>query len=186
MKTLMRYKALILLLFLFFLPFLAGFMGLKLHDSIQWVRSQGAWAFFLTIPAHVLLSVSPISSDPIALTNGFLYGIVLGAVANWIGSMLGSVTGYWLVYFSAQEINLERAMGRLPRFLRELPVSSPLFLIGIRFVPLVGSDFIKVAAPVYRVPFSRYLWTSAVAIFPWAIATASIGSGVFFLMEHFF
>ncbi|WP_041313947.1 TVP38/TMEM64 family protein [Heliomicrobium modesticaldum] len=174
----MRYKTLFLFVALMALPLAATAFGFDLKGAVEWMRAQGPWAFFFTVPAHILLSISPMSSDPVALTNGFIYGTALGAAANWLGSMGGAVAGYWLIRRSAEEVSLPKHFTKLPRWLRDLPVASPLFLIGVRMIPFIGGDIVKFMAPLYRVPFARYLWTQAVAIAPWAVFLAAVGAGV--------
>ncbi|MBM7866770.1 hypothetical protein GTO89_03990 [Heliobacterium gestii] len=178
----MRYRALVLFVVLMALPLAATALGFDLGAAVDWMRAQGLWAFCFTVPAHILLSISPLSSDPVALVNGFIYGTALGAVANGLGSMGGAVAGYWLIRRSAEEISLPEQFAKLPRWLREFPVASPVFLIGVRLIPLIGGDIVKYAAALYRVPFRRFLWTQAVGITPWAIFLAAVGAGFSFLI----
>ncbi|KAB2952390.1 VTT domain-containing protein [Heliorestis acidaminivorans] len=184
MKSLRQYRALSILIVLMLFPFLLTYLGLDLVAFLEEIRENEKIALFFTIPLHIILSVSPMGSEPVALANGFIYGIYLGSLVNWIGSLTGSIVGYWLIYQGAEEANLSRYMKKLPPFIRNIPVSSPLFLIGVRFIPFVGSDIVKYVAPMWKVPFGRYLWTSAVAIFPIAIFMAALGSGATFLIDY--
>ncbi|MTV48116.1 hypothetical protein GJ688_03855 [Heliobacillus mobilis] len=179
-----KYKALLLLILLMLLPLAATSLGFDFKGAVDWMRAQGSRAFLFTIPAHILLSISPMSSDPVAITNGFIYGLTLGSVANWIGSLGGSIVGYWLIYWGTEEVSLPEYLDKLPRWIRNIPVASPLFLIGVRLIPFVGGDIVKYMAPVYRVPFYRFLWCSAIAIIPWAILLAAVGSGMSVLIEE--
>lgn len=184
LSLLFRHKTVLILSALIFLPIVATYLGWDFKSTINWIRAQGLKAFIFTIPVHVLLSISPMSSDPIAFTNGLIYGMWVGATVNWIGSLSGSIVGYWLVYWGANEVHLSDYLAKLPRFISGIPVSSPLFLIGVRFVPFVGGDIVKYMAPAWKVPFGRYLWTSAVAIIPGAMLMAALGSGAIFVIER--
>ncbi|QGG47548.1 TVP38/TMEM64 family protein [Heliorestis convoluta] len=182
-KIIRQYRSLTLLIVLMLLPFVVTYLGIDLVAFLDHVREHSGVALFFTIPLHVLLSVSPMGSEPVALANGFIYGIWLGTLVNWIGSLTGSIVGYWLIYHSAEEAKFSRYMEKLPPLIRNIPVSSPLFLIGVRFIPFVGSDIVKYVAPLWKVPFGRYLWTSALAIFPIALVMAALGSGATYLID---
>lgn len=127
---------------------------------------------------HALLALSPIPADMLALANGTLYGVALGALVNWLGWMLASVVEFQIARHAARDFDLATHLERLPGWLGRFPVAHPLFLIGARQITHVGGHLVNISAGAGRVSRWRHTWCSAVGCVPGSLVTAAVGAGV--------
>lgn len=142
------------------------------------LRAQLGWtAAGVLVPAHGIIAASPFPGEAVALLNGALFGFWSGALLNWLGWMLAAFLEYALVGRVASDLGFERARSRLPRRLRDLPVSHPAFQIVVRNLPL-GGHFVNSASGAFRVPLWRYAWCAAIGLLPGAFAWSALGSGL--------
>lgn len=100
--------------------------------------------------------------------------IVDGPVAiveYFIGHRVGGVADFKLI------------RQKLPLGLGKMPIESPLFLLSARMLPGYGPKFISVTSGICRVPFWRYLWTTAISTVVGAALVAYGGYGVLSFMN---
>lgn len=139
----------------------------------------GMAAPLVTIPVHIVVSVSPFPSDVICVGNGILYGFWLGAAISWFGWWIAALLAYGIGRRARVDFDLAERLARLPRWLQRLPVSHPLFLICTRQIPWAGGYLTTVLPGAMGVSFVRHAWCAAIAIIPGAVVMAGIGAGLF-------
>ena len=104
-----------------------------------------SFTFIPTSPLTVFLSIS---HDP--------------QTAIWLYS-LGNTAAAVVQYFIGTNLKdlgkLEQNEAKLPRFLRNLPISSPLFLLVGRIIP-GGTRGLSVVCGFYHVRFLTFFWTT--------------------------
>jgi uncharacterized membrane protein YdjX (TVP38/TMEM64 family) len=154
----------------------------------RWVSQMGGPEVFrekfglvaplVTVPVHVVITVTPFPSDVISVANGTLYGFWLGASLNWIGWWLAALAEYGLGRRAGRDFEVEDHLAAAPRWLRRFPVQHPLFLIGSRQVPWAGGHISTFVPGVMGVSLRRFAWCSAVAIVPSSLLMAAIGVGL--------
>jgi uncharacterized membrane protein YdjX (TVP38/TMEM64 family) len=136
------------------------------------------FGFLACLLAYVLLGVTVIPSDPITLLviswKGPLVAILLAAVGNTLSSMVEFYVGKSIGNLA----DFEKQREKLPFHLGRLPVNSPVFLIFVRLLTSYGSKFVSIAAGVYQVPLSTYLWTSLVSNLMGSVVTVFGGYGL--------
>lgn len=143
-----------------------------------WIRSAGWWGPLVAIGLYALLSLTPIPSDPLTLINGVIFGWGPGLMISWMGNNAAALVEY-LIFRDVQSLTQFSAEKKsLPKWLKRWPVQSPLFLIGGRFVPGFGGKIVSVMAGMYKVPWWRFLWTTAVANLIGSIGWAAGGWGL--------
>ncbi len=149
-------------------------------DHLAALRDRrGAIAGLALVPLQTLMSVSfsPIPSDAVALVIASLCGFWAGSVLIWIGWMAGAVVQYELARHAGADGSAERLRARLPRRLRTLDPSHPLFLICTRWLPL-GPHIVGTLAGALGVPRVRYLGSAALATLPVSLLVAAMGAGI--------
>ena len=156
------------------------------YGAVRWLARMGGpqgiwatlgwWAPTLTVPLHCLVSLSPVPSDLIAVANGTLYGPWLGSLLGWAGWYASAWIRFGLGRRAGRDLPVERWWGRLPRWLRALPIGHPLFLIISRYIPYVGGEIATLVPGARGVPLWRFAWCTALAIAPYAILLATLGT----------
>ena len=137
----------------------------------------GAAAVFIIVPVQAVVAVSPFPSELMALGTSALYGFWGGAVLAWSAWFLAAFLQYYAVRRVAEDFDFEHARRRMPRRLRELPVSHPAFLILGRWLPY-GPHIVNTAAGAYGVSIVRHAWCAAIAIVPPALFISAIANGL--------
>ncbi len=132
----------------------------------------GAWAPLVSLPAHVLTTLTPVGEIiPFGIANGTAYGVATGAALNWIAWMLAAALQYRFGRSARREA------GGLPRWATRLPLTHPLVLTLGRWLP-GGGPLTDAAAGASGVPFGRAMTYAAVGHAPQAVAMAAIGAGL--------
>jgi uncharacterized membrane protein YdjX (TVP38/TMEM64 family) len=142
------------------------------------MREQlGPLAALVIIPVQAVVAVSPFPSELIALVTCTFYGFWGGALLAWCAWFVAAFLQYELVRRTAKDFDFEHARRRLPKRLRELPVSHPAFLILGRWLPY-GPHIVNSAAGAYGISLQRHAWCAAVSIVPPALFISGLANGL--------
>jgi uncharacterized membrane protein YdjX (TVP38/TMEM64 family) len=132
------------------------------HEIMRlWIQRAGWWGPLLAIALYVLLSLTPIPSDPLTIVAVVLYGPWVGFFISWIGNNAAGFVEYSIAKNVETALNVD--YHKLPDWISRFPVNSAWFLIGIRFVPAVGGKVVAIMAGMYKVSWRRFIWTTMVA-----------------------
>ena len=137
---------------------------------------HGLLAAALLVPLQALVSLTPFPGEVVALTNGVVFGFGWGAFAIWSGWMLTAFLQYALVRRTANDLEFEATLDRLPAWLRRFPVDHPIFLIAARWLPY-GAHLVNSAAGAFEVPRWRFTWCAAIGIGVGALAMSALANG---------
>jgi uncharacterized membrane protein YdjX (TVP38/TMEM64 family) len=162
---------LLLIIVIYLLSTHTHFIELLLHRS-------GAWAPLVAILLYPLLAPTPITTDPITVIMGVVYGPLIGLTYAWIGNTLAALVEYYIGTKLQKVTNFEKAKGKIPFGLGKLPVNSVGFLVFGRMIPGYGGKIISILAGMYKVPLKRYLWTTAITNLFGAIILSYGGSSL--------
>jgi uncharacterized membrane protein YdjX (TVP38/TMEM64 family) len=144
------------------------------------ILRSGIWAPIVAIILYTTLSPTPISTDPLTIIVGTIYGPLVGSLIAWIGNILAGLVEYYMGTRINQITNFSKSKKNLPFGLGKLPIDSPAFLILGRLIPIYGGKIISILAGVYRVPIKLYLWTTIVTTF---LGSALLALGGFHLIN---
>jgi uncharacterized membrane protein YdjX (TVP38/TMEM64 family) len=123
---------------------------------------SGPLAPLIAIILYPLLAPTPITTDPVTVVVGVIYGPFAGFLIAWIGNTLAALVEYYLGAKIEQATNFEGYKEKLPFGLGKLPIDSVGVLIFGRMIPGYGGKIISILAGVYKVPIKRFLWTTAI------------------------
>jgi uncharacterized membrane protein YdjX (TVP38/TMEM64 family) len=140
----------------------------------------GALAPIASLLAHLAVETSPAGDlvpVPFAIVNGALYGIARGALLSWLAWIGASLLQFALARRAARDLGVDARRERLPRWLRSIPVSHPVFLIAARWVPM-GGALASLAAGAAGVRARRLLWCTALGAAPPAVLLSAVGAGM--------
>lgn len=139
---------------------LIAYFARHFSDTENLIRRFGILAPLVTVVIYGLLSLTPISTDPLTLITGVLFGPVIGVLVSWMGNNLASMLEFFVGDTISSVTNFEQIKGKLPLGLGKLPADSPWFLIFGRFIPGYGGKIVSLIAGVYHVSLWRYIWTT--------------------------
>ena len=145
---------------------------IKVHNVSAILLRSGPWAPLVAVILYVALAATPISTDPITIVMGTVYGPLLGSAIAWVGNILAGLVEYFFGSRIEKVTSFNKNKNNLPFGLGKLPVNSPSFLILGRLIPIYGGKIISILAGMNRVPIKLYLWTTAVTTFLGSIILA--------------
>ena len=147
----------------------------------RFIPSTGIAGPLISILIMGLLSATPIPTDPIVILNGAIFGPFVGILVSWMGNNVAAVIEYFIGRGISSVADFEKQRSNLPFGLGKFPAEAHWFLIFGRFIPQFGGKLVSLTGGIYRVKFSRYLWTACLSNLFGSILLAS--SGHFILQE---
>lgn len=134
---------------------------------------------FLVFALALVHTVLWFPAEILDAAAGFLYGFGPGlplVMGGWIASAMLS---YWLGQHAARPLLYELAgEARFKRVERLIHRGGITFLLAARLVPIVPFSLTGLAAGAARVPFGRFVWTTAVGYLPITVYFTYLGSQV--------
>lgn len=141
------------------------FVAKNLRDIETIVGHAGLAAPVVIIILYGFFAITPISTDPLTVVTGAMFGPLFGVLISWIGNCVASLVEYYFGSHIGKIANFNEIRKKLPLGLGNLPINSPWFLIGGRLIPGYGGKIISILAGVHHVKLILYLWTSALTNF---------------------
>jgi uncharacterized membrane protein YdjX (TVP38/TMEM64 family) len=149
------------LLILFFLLFSLVLIIRVDMDALQvFIVQHQSISTLLFLLSYTILGITPIPSEPVTYLSLSLNGVIPAILLMAVGNTLAATVEYLIAGNLGDLANFEENKSRLPRWLRSLPVDSPLFLLCVRAIPGFGPKFVSTMSGIYKVPLSRHLWTA--------------------------
>ena len=148
----------------------------ELAAYIKVHRTTGIIAgFFL----YILLGATVIPSEPLTVVIVAFGGVKAAFFLALFGNTMAAVLEYYIGRNLGDVADIESYQKKMPKWLKKIPMDSPLFLIIGRMLPGYGPKFVSVFCGMYKVPFTLYLWTTMVSTGIGAILVALSAYGVF-------
>ncbi|MGZ6181657.1 MAG: TVP38/TMEM64 family protein [Vulcanimicrobiaceae bacterium] len=145
----------------------------------HFIRSIGPFAFPIAVGIFAAVASAPFSvTDALAVMNGAIFGPVWGSIINAVGLMIAALLGYWINRHASHLLDLDRALARLPGWVKRFPVGSPGFLLAVRIIPGLGGTVATASAAAFRVPIWVHVWTMCAIAIPICTALAIGGDSV--------
>lgn len=158
------------------IPFaLFGDMGMGEDRAVEFLRSQGSWAWLvamLLLSADLLL---PVPATAIIGALGFIYGPVVGAILGATGSFVSANIAYWICRKMGRPM-AEKLVGR-----EDLIKGEHLFEVWggwlvtlTRWLPLFP-EVISCLAGMTRMPWKAYAVATLCGVVPLSVLFSWIG-----------
>ncbi len=141
------------------------------------------YALVICLLVYLLLSVTPIPTEPVALLVLAWRGPLAAILMATLGNTLAALIEYYIGGSIGDLTDFEKKKEKLPFHLGRLPIKSPLFQICARMLPGFGPKFVSVAGGMYQVPLITYLWTATLANLIGAAVMVGGAYGVFHLFR---
>jgi len=142
-----------------------------------WADSHGATAPVVYLMIRLIGAIALVPGSVMAIGSGIVFGPVLGAIYNLIGSTIGAVAAFLVARFIAADW-LNHRFGRSPRLQRlmqAVEVSGWRFVAFVRLVPLFPYNVLNYALGLTRIPLAQYTVTSIICMIPGDIAYVYLG-----------
>jgi uncharacterized membrane protein YdjX (TVP38/TMEM64 family) len=138
----------------------------------------------VAILLYALFAPTPVTTDPITIVCGAIYGPIYGTAISWMGNNIAALVEYFIGAHISKSTDFEKEKNKLPLGLGKLPINSiPVLTLG-RMIPFYGSKVISIMAGMYGVPKKRYIWTSALINLTGALMLAYGGHFLFVIFQH--
>lgn len=141
------------------------------------IASWGLWAPVASMFLMVVHSFVPFPAEMLAVANGMLFGLVVGAAITWAGAMIGALLAFGLARWMGQAFVL-RLIGteRWCKVEAWMTGHGTKALLLARLTPVISFNLVNYAAGLAGVGWWTFTWTTAVGILPITIASVLIGS----------
>jgi len=145
----------------------------------EWVQANFALAILLYLIVYVSILTPPI---PLAAVTAMVGGALFGP---WWGTGIlsaGGITAATLAFVLARYLLhdwVERHFGhRLTRLKAGVDRDGALYVIALRWVPVIPFFVINMSLALTPIPLRKYIWVSWLAMLPFAVAYAVVGSQI--------
>jgi uncharacterized membrane protein YdjX (TVP38/TMEM64 family) len=158
---------------------IAAFVVADKHEIDKLLNAAGPATIPLSIVLFALVASAPFSvTDALAVSNGVLFGPVVGSLVNAGGLVLAAVLGYTIARHTSKLWKLEDELEKLPAWTKRFAVGSPAFLILVRAIPGIGGTVATQTAAALRVPMFRQIYTMCAITVPVCTALAFSGHAI--------
>lgn len=137
--------------------------------------SFGIWAPVAFIALFALATVAFLPGAVFALAGGVIFGPVLGSLYNLTGATIGAVLAFTAARYVASGWVRDKTGPRLDRIIRGVEDEGWRFVAFTRLVPLFPFNLLNYALGLTRIPLVHYTLTTAVCMFPGAVAYTYLG-----------
>jgi uncharacterized membrane protein YdjX (TVP38/TMEM64 family) len=175
-----KYSFAILFWFLLVLA-VAAFLYFDQHDEISaLIQGAGLRGMWISLGLMALLCMTPLPSEGLLFLLLKVYGIYLGILLAWLGSMVGALI--ILIVSRRYGQKLMRQMITPERFKVVndwVERKGTLGLLIARLLPLPAFAVNYIAGMIPSVRKWPYLWTAALTIAPYYLVTVLLFVGIF-------
>lgn len=155
------------------------------HAIDSLLAGAGIGAYPIAVIVFAIVAAAPFSvTDALALSNGVLFGPVVGSLVNIVGLILGAILGYYVARRTSSLFDIESQIERLPAELHRFRIGSPLFLIFVRVIPGIGGTLATQIAAALHVPLVRHVVTFCIVTVPFCTLLAFGGNAISTYVEQ--
>ena len=140
------------------------------------ILSFGPWAVLIFI---LLMAINTATIMPptliLMVLSGILFGPFSGALALWIGLLLGSILAFTIARVLAQDFISKRLGGRAAKFNEQLKENGFMVIFVARIIGLPPYELVNYAAGLSQISFRDFLLATMFGSIPGAILFAATG-----------
>ncbi|KMS98740.1 hypothetical protein BVRB_3g069200 [Beta vulgaris subsp. vulgaris] len=150
-----------------------------LKDFLVWVElNLGSWGPLVLAVAYIPLTILAVPASVLTLGGGYLYGLLLGFVADSIGATLGATAAFLL----GRTIGRSYVISRIKDYPKFRAVAIAIQRSGfkivllLRLVPLLPFNMMNYLLSVTPVPLWEYVLASWLGMMPITLALVYAGT----------
>jgi uncharacterized membrane protein YdjX (TVP38/TMEM64 family) len=127
---------------------------------------QARWAPLVFVVGYTLAIAFGFSGLVLTLAGGAMFGFAQGALLNTLGANFGATAAFWLARGLGRN-GLETLLGRrLAGIDRITQESGFVWLLRLRFIPVVPFNLLNFASGLTAIPWRTYAIATALGILP--------------------
>ncbi|MCC5783086.1 hypothetical protein CRM73_09010 [Kocuria sp. CCUG 69068] len=138
------------------------------------VEGFGAWGPVVFAAVFVLVAATPVPVTIMAVSGGFLFGMVQGSVVGVLATTAGAWLGYWLARFLGRDALYRLAGNRVELVERKLVGKGFLTVLVLR--PVLPNWTLSYGAGLVRIPQRDYLGATLLGGMPGQVSFAAVGA----------
>lgn len=174
-----KYKRLGLIIFIITIC-VAAFFYFDRHNEISGlILSQGIWGVLLAILLMGVICTTPMPSEGLLVLYLKIFGIYLGILYSWAGSIIGSLAIFLIARIYGQELMQKiirpEHINMVDEWVKE---KGSLGLLIVRFLPAPAFAVNYIAGVMPSMKLWSYLWTAAISMVPYYLSTSLVFLGV--------
>jgi len=163
-----------------FILFVVGFLYFDRRNQIS-AMIQGLGGFGIAVAVLLMagLCMTPIPSEGIVVLYLKIYGVIWGTTIAWVGASLSSLVIFVVARYYGQGF-IQRLVTpeRFKQIDDWVKRKGTLGLFIVRLLPIPAFAVNYVAGVIPSIRLWPYLWTAALSIIPYYVATALVFLGV--------
>lgn len=175
-----KYGRLALALTFFVILFILLFFYMDRSNTITMIiKNSGFLGVTFAFLTMTFLSMTPVPTEGLLVLYQKVYGVYFGTSIAWLGASLGSI----IIFFIAQSYGKKYLHEFVkPQYFEQVDDwvrrkgTWGLFLARLLPIPAFAANYIAGVLPSVR--FWPYVWTAALSIVPYYVATTLIFLGV--------
>lgn len=148
---------------------------LDAQSAERLLRDLGGWAPLAHVALFAAGTVLFFPGALFGLVGGALFGPVWGTLLNLAGATLGASAAFLVARYVAGDWVRQKTGARLERLIAGVEGEGWRFVALMRLVPLVPFNLLNYALGLTRIPLLQYVFASAIAMAPGALAYTWLG-----------
>ena len=135
-------------------------ISIDINKVQSFLENHQKQAFFIGILIYFILGFTFLPTAPLTLFNAIILGPFAAVGIAVTGNMISAVVGYQIGKTMVMPKNVGTFKDSFPEWVRKYKISSPVFLIVGRLLP-IGRLPLSYVCGAFRVPMVRYCWSSS-------------------------
>jgi uncharacterized membrane protein YdjX (TVP38/TMEM64 family) len=175
-----------LILILYYIGFAKYFSLENIKTHALYVQQLVAEHYFISVIVFVLISTLLIAltlpvTGPVAVSAGFLFGLVPAICYAMIAAMVGTAISFLIVRYAMSHLTKNRYSAQLTAFKQKLHAYGYTYLITLQLLTVVPYFIINTLAALAGIPFTTFMWTTALGSLPIIIIYAFAGRQLYMI-----
>jgi len=149
------------------------------NEIISMIQAFGTWGIIMAVFLMAALFMTPVPSEGLIVLYLKIYGVYLGTLYSWIGSIISSIAFFYLARSFGRKIMKKLITKEQFETVNNWVKEKGTFgLLIARFLPIPAFFVNCIAGIMSSITIWSFIWTSTVAIIPYFIGIALVFTGV--------
>ncbi|GAB6987968.1 TVP38/TMEM64 family protein [Paenibacillus pini] len=151
----------------------------EVHRFFVQVHELGFIGICLAVAIQTFINIVPIPGEFTSVLLMELYGPIWGGFYSWLGGFLGAIGAYLLMGSMSKPfesyLKSSKVFNKVEHFVVKRKSAS---LLIVRILPIIPFHLINYMAGMLRLNLRSFIWTTAVGIIPFHVASSIVYAGV--------
>lgn len=144
----------------------------------DYVINFGALSVLVFLAASIIRPFFFLPPFPFTIASGFLFGFWQGLLWAFVGATLSSILTFLLSRYLLYGFIMKRYAGKYRWVDRVMEDRGWTFIVFLRLIPVLPSDFVGYIAGISHVTFSDYLLGTVIGEIPGTVVLVLLGTSL--------